>query len=189
MAKEEKDFSESKSEKEVEKEMKEANISLILEDYQDIFSDFDPRPYSEKALSDDFLQECKRAVREQQEGFELRLMIPANKRNFAHESKIKKRLKDHFQKHFKEKQEEIFGIRKQGYIWAALGLLVLLGVLLGLLYLNNNFIITILTMLELPCWFLTWEGLGKILITSKEKKPEYDFYKKMASCQAMFLNY
>ena len=36
---------------------KEGNVSLVLESYNDIFSDFDPRNYSERALSDDFLIE------------------------------------------------------------------------------------------------------------------------------------
>ena len=38
-----------------EVELREGNISLVLDSYDDLFSDFDPRDYSQKALSDDFL--------------------------------------------------------------------------------------------------------------------------------------
>ena len=87
--------------KEKEVEIKEGNISLILESYNDIFSSFDPRPSSERALSDDFLIECKRSARDKEGVFELRLLLPPHKRNTNEEAMIKKRLKDHFKKHFK----------------------------------------------------------------------------------------
>ena len=48
--------------------LREGNISLILDSYNDMFSDFDPRSFSERALSDDFLSECKRAARDKDIG-------------------------------------------------------------------------------------------------------------------------
>ncbi|MBI2151367.1 hypothetical protein HYU21_01420, partial [Candidatus Woesearchaeota archaeon] len=45
----------NKKEERIEFEVREGNISLVLDSYDDIFSDFDPRDYSEKALSEDFL--------------------------------------------------------------------------------------------------------------------------------------
>lgn len=83
-----------------------ANISIILDNYDDIFSDFDPRPYSERALSHDFLRECKKAsIDKDDTGLELRLMIPKDKRNFATELLIRKRLKAHFLKHYDLKKK------------------------------------------------------------------------------------
>ena len=90
--------------------MREGNISLILEGYHDIFSNFDPRPYSEKALSDDFLSECRRAARDKDEQrLELRFMIPKARRDTAEENKIKHRLKEHFHKHYREEQRAEIG--------------------------------------------------------------------------------
>src|SRR3989344_8520573 len=86
--------------------LREGNISLILDSYDDIFSDFDPRDYSEKSLSDDFLVECKKAAIDKNDKLELRFLVPKQKRNLIEEVLIKKRLKEHFQKHFKEKKEE-----------------------------------------------------------------------------------
>jgi hypothetical protein len=169
-------------------EIKKGNISLILEDYQDIFSDFDPRSYDEKALSDDFLQECKRAVRDKQEGFELRLLMPGKKRNFSHETKIKKRLKEHFEKHYNEKQKELSKLKIQGAIWFILGTCLMITE--TFLYNNVGFIFTLLKVMLVPAgWFSFWEGLGKIFITAAERKPDNDFYRKMASAKIYFLNY
>jgi len=188
MEKEEKVLTEARTKADIEKEMKEGNISLILEDYQDIFSDFDPRPYAEKALSDDFLQECKRAVRDKAEGFELRLLIPSKKRNFLNETKIKKRLTDHFEKHFKEKQKEISSIKQQGVIWFIVGTALLM--IETFLYGYDSFFLRLIKTMMIPAgWFSFWEGLEKIFINSREKAPELDFYRKMASCKIYFLNY
>lgn len=170
-------------------ELKRANISLILDSYNGIFSDFDPRPYSERALSDDFLLECKRAARDKGEGVELILSVPRNKRNLNDEFRIKKRIRDHFHKHHVEKEHEIKKIKKEGFIWAISGLSVLAGVLYGLIYLTNPNIIALITILELPCWFLTWEGLGKIFIESRKFEPDYIFYQKMANAEIIFRSY
>jgi len=161
--------------------IKEVNISLIINNYNDIFSSFDPRPFQERALSDDFLQECKRAAREKQEALELRILIPKSLRNQREEWKIKKRLKDHFEHHSKIEEREIGSIKREGYSWFALGTIFILAVSWLHTKEFNNFAITVLsTMLEPAGWFSFWEGLGKVFIISREKSPEYEFYKKMS---------
>ncbi|MBP6085980.1 hypothetical protein KA478_02105 [Patescibacteria group bacterium] len=72
-------------------------MSLILDTYVDIFSSFDPRPYGERALSDDFLDECKKIVLDKGiDLIELRLMIPETLRIPEDEEVIKKRLHSYF---------------------------------------------------------------------------------------------
>ena len=44
--------------------MSGAKIFLWLDDFDDIFSDFDPRPYSARELSDDFLDEVRKIAAE-----------------------------------------------------------------------------------------------------------------------------
>jgi len=166
------------------------NIPLILDSYKDIFSDFDPRPFSERALSDDFLIECKRAAREKDE-FELELIlsVPHDKRNMSNELKIKKRLKDHFRKHFQEKEKEVSEIKKDGITWVTLGVGILLGVVYGLAHVTSNFLEALITIFEIPSWFLVWEGMDKILIDARKLEPDQLFYKKMANVKINFLGY
>lgn len=169
-------------------EIKEGNISLILESYNDIFSSFDPRPSSERALSDDFLSECKRATIDREEPITLRFLVPHSKRNLKEELEIQFRLKNHFHKHYLEKRKEIRNLRLQGLGWFVLGTIAM--ILATFFSERINFYFNLLkVMLEPAGWFFFWEGLYKIAITAQEKMPSYAFYKKMDPSRVLFLSY
>lgn len=180
---------------ESEKIVKEGNISLVLDSYDALFSDFDPRPYSERSISDDFIMEFKRAVKDKEGLEELRLLIPAHLRKISEEAKIKKRLKEHFKKHAHEIGREISAMKKKGIIWFMIGsVLLVISTLLfeykigaeGIL----NFLFTFLSIISQPAgWFISWEGLERIFIGINEKMPEYNFYKKIEQANIYFLNY
>ena len=164
------------------------NISLILDSYDDIFSDFDPRGYSERSLSDDFLSECKKVALDKGEKLELRLMIPRRLRNVREEIKIKKRLKCHFHRHYLEKHGEIKDIKREGAAWFLIGAMLM--IISTALYGKTDFFYKLFEVMMVPAsWFMFWEGLDKIFVTSKDKKPDYDFYRKMAHTQIFFLSY
>ncbi len=166
----------------------EANISLILNSYNGIFSDFDPRDYSERALSVDFIDECKRAIREEKGRAELRLLLPKSKRNLKDELKIKRRIKEHFNYNLKEERSSRNKLRAEGFLWFLLGSLVM--VVSTLLVGKTSFVLRFLEIMSIPAgWFLFWEGLGKILIKSKEEMFNYTFYKKMSEVNIIFADY
>ncbi len=169
--------------------LREGNVSLILDSYNDLFSDFDPRSYSERGLSVDFLDECKRAVREKEESTELRLLVPKNKRNNPEENIIKKRLTEHFIKHFHEKKAGVRKIKGVGFAWFFAGVIVSVFATLFLVGEENFWFKFLMILLEPASWFFFWEGLYKIFITSREKLPEYEFYKKMAESKISFHSY
>ncbi|MFH1332009.1 MAG: hypothetical protein ABIH63_01865 [archaeon] len=170
--------------------IREGNISLILDSYDDIFSDFDPRPYEQKSLSDDFLAECKRAAEDKKTEVELRVLIPQNKRNLDSESKIKKRLRNHFQSHYKQKQEEKKRIRKKGIAWAFTGaILILMATLLYTQTYRGFIFILLFTLFEPAGWFTIWNGLEKIFIESREKVKYYKFYRIMSKTKVNFYGY
>ncbi|MFA5953386.1 MAG: hypothetical protein WC812_02220 [Candidatus Pacearchaeota archaeon] len=169
--------------------LKERNISLVLDSYEDIFSSFDPRLPDSRAISDDFLSECKRATLDKGEDLELRLFIPKIKRSYLEEVKIKKRLKEHFLKHHKEKEKERKKVRYSGLIWFFLGVLIMSLETFFIKY-REGWIIEFLIIISTPAsWFFFWEGLDKIFITSKENKIDYDFYKKMHKSEISFFEY
>jgi hypothetical protein len=54
---------------------------MTLDSYDDIFSDFDPRTFDVREISHDFLDECKRRIRETYSGaFFLTMVLPQDKR-------------------------------------------------------------------------------------------------------------
>jgi len=167
---------------------REGNISIVLDSYNDLFSDFDPRPYFIRALSDDFLLECKKAAVVKTNKLELRLLLPSRKRNISDEIKIKKRLKEYFQKHFKEKQRELNKVKLKGLFWFLAGAVVMISA--PFLFNNEDYLFRVLAIMSEPAaWFFFWEGLGKIFLLSKSEVEDYKFYKKMTNLEVSFLNY
>ena len=167
---------------------REGNISIVLDSYDDLFSDFDPRPYFVRALSDDFLLECKKAAVVKKDQIELRFLLPSKKRNSSDELKIKKRLKDYFQRHFKEKHKELNKVKLNGLFWFIAGAIVMVSA--PLLFNNEHYLFKVLAIMSEPAaWFFFWEGLGKIFLLSKSEVENYKFYKKMAKVDISFLDY
>lgn len=184
-------------EKEVEKEdlvrehlLEKGEISLILKDYDDIFSSFDPRHYSEKALSDDFLQEAKRATRDKQGVYELRFLIPKSKRNFEHEILIKRRLKDHFRKHYNLLVYEIRHTEWKGIGMAFAGVVMIFASTVIASALNQTFWMRFFeTLLEPAGWFTAWTGLDQFFYTIEGKRPDKEFYRKISETRIIFTSY
>ena len=181
-------------EKEENSKFREGNISLVLDSYNAIFSDFDPRSSLERGLSDDFLSECKKAVLSRKDVSELRLLMPSHLRNPNEETKIKKRLKEYFKKHFRQKEKDLKKIKMQGIAWFILGTIVMLTDTMiyeyKFFYEYSKFLFNFLFVILQPAgWFFFWEGLGKLFIESKKETPDYEFYKIMSDANIYFLNY
>ncbi|VVB79898.1 Uncharacterised protein [uncultured archaeon] len=180
---------------EEEKIIRQGNVSIILNSYNDLFSDFDPRPTTERGLSEDFLDECRRAVRDKnskEAGTELRILVPKNKRNSLEESLIKRRLKDHFVKHFSEKRTDLRKTQRAGVILIILGMIFMF-----ISYLAYSSIIfsseilrnIVLVITEPAGWFLFWIGGEKLVYRVKEVHPEYEFYQRMSDVKVSFHGY
>ena len=168
-------------------------IDFKLNNYNHIYSSFDPRHYSERALSSNFLAEAKRASRDKDFGkLKLELFIPKKKRNRHTESVIQARLKEHFNKHYARIKKEKSEIIKNGFIFILIGIFTMLVTTWILfskgpesLFINNFFII----LLEPAGWFLFWEGLNLLLFEADKNDLDLFFYKKMTKCNIDFLSY
>ena len=159
-------------------------IFLRLENYSDIFSDFDVRPYSKRALSSDFLDEVKRASNDKYDtGIELVLYVPEEKRDQAQESVIAERLKAHFKKHFLLLRKEKRKILLLGTLMTVLGVISMI-LATRILFedpTQSVWLSFLVVFLEPAAWFLLWEGIDQILFSSKNVEPELSFYRKMAN--------
>lgn len=177
---------------EIKKEtLDKSKISLILNNYDDIFSDFDPRAYTERALSHDFLIEAKYAAKEKSLGrVELSFLIHRSVRNLGAEQVIKKRLKSHFKKHHDLLHEEIKKIRKKGLLFTAAGLVFgVLATSVAIAFQNLILKNSALILLEPASWFCIWTGLDHIFFTPQAKQTELEFYEKMKDAPINFEEY
>lgn len=158
-------------------------ISIRLEQFDDIFSDFDMREYSKRALSVDFLDEIRRAsIDKDESGVELALYVPEKERRDSAEENIKERLRTHFDRHYGLTLKEKRATLLRGWFMVALGV----ASMLAATYIvsedpSSNLLLSFLVVfLEPAAWFLLWEGMDQIIFSAKEINPELMFYKKMA---------
>lgn len=168
-----------------------AELSMQLDTYDDIFSDFDPRPYSIRAISDDFLFEAKRAVKEKKEEFELKFMIPEKLRDLRSEHLIKKRLHDYFKAHYDRLIAKKKGMMRKGIFLAIIGIVLMFLASIVLFKYNEHNIWTsfIVVLLEPAGWFLFWEGLSHAIFESKELSPDLNFFRKISQCEISFTSF
>ncbi|OGF44228.1 MAG: hypothetical protein A2452_05475 [Candidatus Firestonebacteria bacterium RIFOXYC2_FULL_39_67] len=168
----------------------ESEISLVLDTYDDIFSDFDPRPYDHRVLSFDFLIEAKRAAREKVSGLELKFMLPENLCDKEKELLIRKRLHDHFHKHMQILKKERSTKVGNGILFALLGFF-LTACAAVMSYYNQNSLnaAVMLVLLEPAGWFSIWNGLDMVFQGSKATNEDYAFYRKMATAEITFNYY
>lgn len=167
-------------------------ISLWLDDYNDIFSDFDSRPLPHRLISQDFLKEAKRASQEKPSGaVELVLSLPESKRVSGQEGIIKKRLRDHFKREAKLILEKVQKTYLQGFAFILAGI-VLMFVATWLLFsqAEADFMISFFVIfLEPAGWFFFWEGLHLVVFEAIALKPDLSFLEKMAKCDVKFVSY
>lgn len=168
-----------------------ANISLKLNDYSDIFSDFDPRPYSHRALSGDFLEEAKRASRDKINGeLILQFVVLSKNRNESNEILIKRRLREHFKKHYLMLLNDAKLTKERGVLMTFAGVLfIAIAAYISSLNFEGFLSHFAIVLLEPAGWFTAWTGLDEIYYTVRQKKPDLDFYEKMSNAEIVFLDY
>jgi len=174
-----------------QKLLRMSEVSLILDTYDDIFSDFDPRPYSTRALSDDFLLEVKKATKDKPSGtVELKFMMPHHSRNLVSENLIKRRLKEHFKRHYILAIDDVKKIRNKGISMTLAGVVMLmLSAYLRSLSYINLFTHFFIFLFEPAGWFTAWTGLDQIFYGVREMEPDLKFYEKMSQAEINFLPY
>jgi len=166
------------------------DVSIWIDNYEDIFSDFDPRNFSERNISDDFLSEVKKVSRESDFAInELKLLIPEKNRNHETENIIGKRLHVYFRKNYQKFLEKMKSYKSKGYLNVCGGtaMMILASYISSLK--SENFIMHIfLIILEPAGWFFVWAGLDNLFYYSSEQRPELDFYSKISKSKIIFHN-
>ncbi len=167
-----------------------SEITLWLDEYGDIFSDFDPRTYAQRSLSEDLLRELKSASSDMNdEHIHLTFLVPEKLRKASDETVIRRRLTEFFLKQSKDIKEKVkLPLLKKGWFFVVIGILLMfLATSLFFDYNNTNLIRNFLILLVEPAsWFFLWEGLGLILFEANKSNPEMEFYKRMANCSIGF---
>ena len=165
-----------------------SEIRFALNKYDDIFSDFDPRPVPLKGFSDDFLSEAKRASVVKEEKIDFIFMMPKEERNLKEEARIEDRLKKYFKKHLDILEKEKNKMIKEGVIFTIIGMaLMMVATYLLFKFKNESLWANFFVILFEPAgWFVFWHGLDNVIFEPRDINPDLDFHRKMANATIKF---
>ncbi|MEW6036173.1 MAG: hypothetical protein AB1529_06170 [Candidatus Micrarchaeota archaeon] len=166
---------------------------IALDDYDDLFSDFDPSPYEKRLLSEDFISELRRRYAATGKGdFVVNFTLPRSLRSDKTESLIKKRVKEHFRNRVRDIERKTREKANNGAIRLLLG--VSLSVALFLVPALET--VPVLTIFSVLIWYSIWSGLENVLEASsslnrkkafaeKFTRADYNFYSQEDVLESM----
>jgi len=164
-------------------------ISIVIDDWDDIFSDFDPRPLDERTFSEDFIYELKKRYRETKTGRVLVLICaPLHLKDERSEKTVIQRMKREFKREGLQKRKDIARIRGRGLIFVLCGV-SFLGTLTFLEYYEplSRLSVDLIGIILMPLgWFGIWEGLSKIVDTSPKVIQDEILFEKLAKADYKF---
>ncbi len=174
-----------------QKRQSQKTVTLWIDSYNDIFSDFDPRPFSDRAISEDFLSQLKKVSRESSQGVSIvKILVPEGNQKEEHERAIRKKLEDYFTSEYIQLRKEVMSMRKKGVNFFVLGLVLMIGSsyisTLGRLEFTYKLM---LTLFEPGGWFFFWTGLDIIRSSFSKKGNEIGFYEKLKNVHVEFNPY
>lgn len=164
-------------------------ISIAIDVWDDIFSDFDPRPLDERALSEDFITELKKRYRETPKGdYIISITAPAALKDEKSELMVIHRLKEHFAYRMQEHKHDIAMMRVRGAAFVAMGMTFLTFLFLGTYYkILSDVTMRLLEIVLMPLgWFGVWEGFGKFADASPKHFTEVELYGKLSGAEYRF---
>ncbi|MBU1853943.1 MAG: hypothetical protein KJ957_07865 [Candidatus Omnitrophica bacterium] len=163
------------------KDIKE--ISIAIDTWDDIFSDFDPRPLNDRTLSEDFISELKKRHRETRKGhFVVTVYVPLSMKDEKSEKIVVQRLKRHFKYTSMQNQKEINLNRLRGIFFVIGGICFLSFLTLVTFFeLFSELTVEMLGIILMPLgWFGIWEGFSKIVDTSHAYVQEEMLFNKLS---------
>jgi hypothetical protein len=163
-------------------------ISIWIDKYDDVFSDFDSRPFADRSLSDDFLREVQKMTSHKTKGnMRLKFHVLDDQRNAESESIIINNLNAHFRHIAEVLKNEQKQILKKGYMLLGFGFVNILVIFfLTNLSAEKEYLHGIILMLEPIAWFTTWTGLDNVFQNARKGNPALDFNSRMAFAEISF---
>ena len=165
--------------------------SIWLDGYDDIFSDFDPRPYTQRTISDDFILTVRKAIQTKKNGaLELTLLLAKASRDEKTETLVRKRIIGHFQSQLSRLELDIKRMHREGLVLTLSSILVLfVAVTLPMLGMNEYLKNLLQVILTPGGWFMIFNGLDYIVYKPRQKRADAEYCRKLSRCRITFLDY
>jgi len=164
-------------------------ISIAIDTYDDIFSDFDPRDILDRDLSEDFINELNHRHRQTPKGkYDVVLVAPKAIEDQAVEKKIVSRLNKYFHQKYLRYKKSIDEIRIRGGLYVVSGMAVLsVLTLLGYYRKLDTLTLELVALLFMPLgWFGIWEGFSKMVDLPFRLSNDTQVYKRLSKASYKF---
>jgi hypothetical protein len=166
-----------------------SEVSIVIDTWDDVFSDFDPRPLSERTVSGDFIDELKKRYREQHDrDMIIKLFAPEELQDKESELMVTRRLQHHFDDLCRSAQN----VRRQqilrGVLYVLVGSVSLSSLVLMTYYqVLSKLVIELLGVVLMPLgWFGVWEGFSRVIDGAPSLQQDIAFYGHLAGATYRF---
>jgi hypothetical protein len=164
-------------------------ITIAIDTWDDIFSDFDPGPIEKRVLSEDFLTEIKKRFREFRRGQILvTFQTPSALKDEEYERKVIRRLKQYFRFRALSVLKEINDLRRRGFYFVLTGIFSL-ATLTMLTYYQaaGRLTLELIGIILMPLgWFGIWEGFSRVIEPSPYMKKDHGIFSRLAKATIKF---
>ena len=156
---------------------------ISLESYDDVFDDFDIRPYAQRSLSADFINMLNERIRKVDFAKDITLILtmPKKRRLRKDERDIEKRLREHFSNMAAYWKSKANDARNAGIFYIMLGLAIYIGG--GMM--ESGFY-TLRQYLLIPSWFLIWHALDIIVNDMPKINTKKEFSRYVGKARIAF---
>jgi len=175
----------------IEQRLKDINeISIAIDTFDDIFSDFDPRPLNDRVLSEDFISELKKRYRETSSGNPVvTIHAPISLKDEKVEKMVVQRIKRYLKYSSLLRKKEINMFRVRGLIFVVSGIVLLVSyTVINHYKLAVRLTRELIGIILLPLgWFGIWEGCSKIVDTSPRFIQDYKLLDRLSKADYKFI--
>ena len=165
-----------------------ATLDLWLDDYSDIYSDFDSRQYLKRRVSEDFVDELRLSFAHK-EAFvsDIILQIPAGKRDDTQEPFIAESLHTFFKRQ-QASTDKLWRRKRSGSWLLVIGGIIIMTTATFVTYKvpHSLFSQVIRVVLEPAGWFFVWRGLEGLFSDLKKLTKERKLYSELATLNWRF---
>ncbi len=161
-------------------------VVIALDDYEDIFDDFDIRPYGTRNISADFLHEVLSRIKNIPTPSKLILTLPKYKRVKKDEKKIAQRLKLFFKERaafFKERREALL---KKALIFIVIGLIF--SYVGYVVYAGEEALQFVAELFFVGTYFFVWNGFSYMFFSSRRLEEKNRIYAALEQLEIVFEN-
>ncbi|MFI5164948.1 MAG: hypothetical protein ACHQHP_06850, partial [Bacteroidia bacterium] len=157
-------------------------LSLWLDYYDDIYSDFDSRHYLKRRVSEDFLYELKNALKYKKERVsDLILLLPQEKRDEPNEKAIAKSLKDFFSTQFTIHLDKCRKKTNNGIAMGVTGILLMaINSFISFKSSHTATLVALRVITEPAGWFLLWASFDFLFYDRREIAKEREFFRELS---------